>query len=166
VPGCGRTRYLHAHHVLPWALGGATSLDNLVLLCGDHHRLLHDGGFAIVACGEQCFRHYGPDGRPLVGAPDLTGEPDAVAAAYTDITPATIEADWDGSDLRLHDAVAAYLTAWALPTTGEAVSLRRQPAPSAGSVSRSSPGSSTQAGAGPAQADSQSPIRLPSVSVK
>ena len=118
MPGCGRTRYLHAHHVLPWALGGATSLDNLVLLCGEHHRLLHDGGFAIVACGEQRFRHYALDGKPLAGAPELTGRPGAVADAYDDIIPSTIEPDWDGSDLRLHEAVATYLAAWATPPPG------------------------------------------------
>ena len=27
-----------AHHVTGWADGGATSLDNLVMLCGHHHR--------------------------------------------------------------------------------------------------------------------------------
>jgi len=40
-PGCGRTRYLHAHHLVFHAHGGATSLDNLVLLCGHHHRHVH-----------------------------------------------------------------------------------------------------------------------------
>lgn len=35
---CGQTRYLHGHHVRHWAQGGATSLDNLVSLCGFHHR--------------------------------------------------------------------------------------------------------------------------------
>ncbi|WP_341351188.1 HNH endonuclease signature motif containing protein [Nocardioides convexus] len=30
-----------AHHVVHWADGGATSLDNLVLLCRHHHTLTH-----------------------------------------------------------------------------------------------------------------------------
>ncbi len=42
-PGCGATRYLHAHHVVHWEDGGATDLDNLVLLCGQHHRIVHTG---------------------------------------------------------------------------------------------------------------------------
>jgi hypothetical protein len=43
-PGCGqRPRQCHAHHVIHWADGGPTSLDNLVLLCGQHHRLMHHG---------------------------------------------------------------------------------------------------------------------------
>jgi hypothetical protein len=38
---CGAHRFLHAHHIVPHAWGGPTSLANLVLLCGTHHRLLH-----------------------------------------------------------------------------------------------------------------------------
>jgi hypothetical protein len=32
-----------AHHVVHWAVGGPTSLDNLRLLCRRHHRAVHDG---------------------------------------------------------------------------------------------------------------------------
>ncbi len=39
VPGCGATRGLHAHHIRHWEDGGATELDNLVLVCPHHHRL-------------------------------------------------------------------------------------------------------------------------------
>jgi hypothetical protein len=46
-PGCQRTRYVHAHHVDHWIEGGDTSVDNLVLLCSYHHRLLHEGGYRI-----------------------------------------------------------------------------------------------------------------------
>jgi hypothetical protein len=42
-PGCRRPPIMcHAHHIRHWADGGVTSLDNLVLLCGTHHRLIHD----------------------------------------------------------------------------------------------------------------------------
>ena len=41
-PGCDRThRWCHSHHIRNWADGGPTELDNLVLLCGRHHRLIH-----------------------------------------------------------------------------------------------------------------------------
>jgi hypothetical protein len=46
-PGCERRRHLHAHHRQHWAQGGETSLDNLVLLCRHHHRLVHEGGYTI-----------------------------------------------------------------------------------------------------------------------
>jgi hypothetical protein len=40
-PGCGNTRWLQVHHIIPWVTGGPTNLDNLILLCGVHHRLVH-----------------------------------------------------------------------------------------------------------------------------
>jgi hypothetical protein len=41
-PGCTRPPVMcHAHHIVHWADGGKTSLDNLVLVCGEHHRVLH-----------------------------------------------------------------------------------------------------------------------------
>jgi len=48
-PGCGRRpRQCHAHHVVAWADGGPTSLDNLVLLCGAHHRLVHHSHWTVT----------------------------------------------------------------------------------------------------------------------
>ena len=46
-PGCAHQRYVEAHHVKHWIDGGETCLENLVLLCGAHHRLLHHGAFYI-----------------------------------------------------------------------------------------------------------------------
>jgi hypothetical protein len=46
-PGCERNRFVDAHHVRHWAHGGETSLDNLVLLCRHHHRLVHEGGVSV-----------------------------------------------------------------------------------------------------------------------
>ena len=41
-PGCTRPPSMcHAHHITHWADGGPTSLTNLVLLCGEHHRVIH-----------------------------------------------------------------------------------------------------------------------------
>jgi hypothetical protein len=39
-PGCRHTSWLQAHHIVPWALGGPTNLDNLILICGTHHRFV------------------------------------------------------------------------------------------------------------------------------
>ncbi len=42
-PGCRRPPVMcHAHHIKHWVDGGETSLDNLVLLCGTHHRTIHN----------------------------------------------------------------------------------------------------------------------------
>jgi hypothetical protein len=40
--GCTATRELEAHHVIPVEHGGKTELDNLILLCGRHHKATHD----------------------------------------------------------------------------------------------------------------------------
>ncbi|MFC4854143.1 HNH endonuclease signature motif containing protein [Actinophytocola glycyrrhizae] len=44
APGCDRPpEWYEAHHLVHWANGGATSLDNTALLCGYHHTLVHQG---------------------------------------------------------------------------------------------------------------------------
>ena len=45
-PGCG-CRFVEPHHIQHWALGGKTSLCNLVLLCRRHHKMVHEGGFSV-----------------------------------------------------------------------------------------------------------------------
>jgi len=47
-PGCRNKRFVDAHHIQHWSAGGETSLDNLLLLCTRHHRLVHEGGFSIA----------------------------------------------------------------------------------------------------------------------
>lgn len=47
-PGCDRPpRWCDAHHLVPWSEGGATALDNLVLLCRHHHRVIHAGDWQV-----------------------------------------------------------------------------------------------------------------------
>src|SRR5918999_586283 len=58
-PGCENQRFVDAHHVRHWARGGETRLDNLVLLCRRHHRLVHEGGYAV----DERMRFYDPWGR-------------------------------------------------------------------------------------------------------
>jgi hypothetical protein len=75
-PGCDRpASYTAAHHLQHWAEGGATDLDNLVLLCHRHHWMVHEGGWQIVRQEDgdylvippqlDVFRHFarGPDAR-------------------------------------------------------------------------------------------------------
>ena len=50
-PGCTRPpNWCSAHHVKHWADGGPTDIDNLVLLCLVHHRMLHQSGWRIQIC--------------------------------------------------------------------------------------------------------------------
>ena len=64
-PGCGRTKWLKAHHLVHWAKGGATDLDNLVLLCHAHHRLVHEGGWRTSGHPGGDLRFHDPTGRAL-----------------------------------------------------------------------------------------------------
>ena len=61
-PGCGARRYIHAHHVWHWIFGGPTDLDNLTIVCGFHHRLIHERGWAV---------HLGGDGTTTWFAPGM-----------------------------------------------------------------------------------------------
>ena len=47
VPGCRSARNLDLHHIVGRASGGSHEADNLVLLCGGHHALLHENKLSI-----------------------------------------------------------------------------------------------------------------------
>ena len=48
-PGCERqVGWVNAHHIEFWGRGGQTRLNNLVLLCYYHHRLVHEGGWQVL----------------------------------------------------------------------------------------------------------------------
>ncbi len=55
-PGCPETHFVHAHHKQHWADCGPTDLCNLILLCGYHHRFLHEHGWKV---------EDDPEGRPI-----------------------------------------------------------------------------------------------------
>ena len=50
-PGCG-LRFAEGHHITHWAEGGETKLENLLLVCRFHHRLLHEEGWKVDWWGE------------------------------------------------------------------------------------------------------------------
>ncbi len=66
--GC-TSRRCDAHHVKHWSAGGATHLDNLVLLCRRHHRAVHEGGFRVIRGHDGVLTFFRPDGAPLHVAP-------------------------------------------------------------------------------------------------
>ena len=57
-PGCERTRFVDAHHVRHWSRGGETNLDNLVLLCRRHHRLVHEHGYTLSLDDDGTTTHF------------------------------------------------------------------------------------------------------------
>ena len=55
-----------AHHIIHWAQGGPTSIENLCLLCWHHHHLVHEAGFTIT---------LHPSGHAICRRPDGTEIP-------------------------------------------------------------------------------------------
>jgi len=75
-PGCGSTAFANAHHIVWWSRGGATDLDNLVLICGFHHRLVHEHGWRVERTFDGRVRWFRPDGSRYRGGPELpAGKP-------------------------------------------------------------------------------------------
>ena len=68
-PGCGRTRWVNAHHIVHWAQGGVTDRENLVLLCGSHHKLLHERGWKLTGHPDRTLTFIKPNGTPLRSGP-------------------------------------------------------------------------------------------------
>jgi HNH endonuclease len=63
-PGCDRPpEWCDAHHLVHWAQGGETNLDNLVLLCRRHHVLLHEGGWHLARGPDRSIVFTRPAGR-------------------------------------------------------------------------------------------------------
>jgi hypothetical protein len=66
VPGCGATRRLQPHHLVPCCRGGHDGIDNLAMVCPYHHRLLvPHGKWHLIGDPEQI------DGLRLVHDDDL-----------------------------------------------------------------------------------------------
>jgi len=76
-PGCGARRFTHAHHVVWWERGGRTDLENLVLVCGFHHRLVHELGWGVRREADGVTRWFRPDGARYVAGPSPPAGRDA-----------------------------------------------------------------------------------------
>ena len=61
-PGCTHKYYIDGHHIKHWSDGGETSLDNLVLLCRHHHRLVQEGGFTCTKNSQGKVEFRNPQG--------------------------------------------------------------------------------------------------------
>ncbi len=64
-PGCHHQRFVDAHHITHWSAGGETKLDNLMLLCSQHHKLVHEGEFTIQRDYQNHWFFNRPDGRAV-----------------------------------------------------------------------------------------------------
>ena len=131
-PGC-ESRRCDAHHLQHWADGGATRLDNLVLLCRRHHRAVHEEGFRIdlLDAGEVLVTH--PGGWPVLDAPATpvwSGSPmeptDArLQTEGIEVDADTATPDWHGEPLDLDWAIAVLHPGGAGGDVPAGTSLRR-----------------------------------------
>jgi len=86
-PGCRNSRFVDAHHVRHWAAGGETRLDNLLLLCSRHHRLVHEGGYRIDKDFQDRWIFRRPDGIavPACGYRNVDRVDDEVNSKINDL---------------------------------------------------------------------------------
>ena len=101
-PGCG-LRFTDAHHVKHWADGGETSLDNLVLLCSHHHRLVPEEGWSLEWWGKGRPAFIDPRGQQHVDGRQRGPEQAATKDPVSDLI----------ADTRTRGADPDYLTAGA-----------------------------------------------------
>ena len=129
-PGC-TNRLTDAHHVVAWAHGGATTLQNLCSLCRRHHRLVHEHGYRIETAADGELRFVRRDGTPV----PLADERRVALAPTRDAVPALRDANaerglaidastafprWDGEPVDYALAVDALLAD--VPRMGAAAS--------------------------------------------
>ena len=64
-PGCERELHLQCHHVVHRIDGGSNEASNLQLVCWQHHKLIHEGGWSLHGdAGPRCT-WIRPDGSPF-----------------------------------------------------------------------------------------------------
>jgi hypothetical protein len=68
-PLCRRTRWTQIHHIVHWADGGPTDLNNLITLCGFHHRLIHEHQWTISGNPNGTITWHHPTGHPFQPQP-------------------------------------------------------------------------------------------------
>jgi hypothetical protein len=68
-PGCTHTEFTDVHHVLHWTSGGATDLCNLVELCDQHHRFVHEMGWRLSGDANVELTFRSPTGRVSTSTP-------------------------------------------------------------------------------------------------
>ncbi len=77
-PGCAAP-WAEAHHLRAWTDGGRSDLANGILLCGRHHRVVHEHGWRAVAADPTHGSHgrvdfVGPRGQRRPSSPPHTPE--------------------------------------------------------------------------------------------
>jgi len=114
-PGCTCQRFVDAHHIQHWADGGETSMNNLVLLCRRHHRLVHEEEFGLSRGIDGSIKFTLPDGKIISPGPDTRFSGNVVALKARNrekelnITSNTLPPNWTGEKMDHQMAVLGIL---------------------------------------------------------
>jgi hypothetical protein len=68
-PGCTHTEFTDVHHVRHWVDGGPTDIENLVELCDQHHRCVHEMRWKISGNANVELTFQSPTGRRSSSTP-------------------------------------------------------------------------------------------------
>ena len=68
-PGCTHTEFTDVHHVRHWVDDGPTDVENLVELCDQHHRCVHEMGWKISGNANVELTFQSPTGRRSTSTP-------------------------------------------------------------------------------------------------
>ena len=71
-PGCTYTEFTDVHHVRHWIDGGPTDIANLVELCDQHHRCVHEMGWKMSGDANVELTFRSPTGRRSTSTPSPT----------------------------------------------------------------------------------------------
>ncbi len=114
-PGCTCSRFVDAHHIRHWADGGETCLNNQVLLCRRHHRMVHEEGFGIHSQADGAIYFTDPQGQNLPDSGDTRFRGNVFTLMTQNhrsgirITPTTGKCEWGGEVMDDNDAILCLL---------------------------------------------------------
>ncbi len=112
-PGCTNRLYVEGHHIVHWANGGETSLNNILNVCSFHHRFVHEYGYRVELDDAQRPRFFDRRGREVLDVPEPTRR-DRVGFAVIVECNAELEIDaetntclWGGERVHYGDVIDA-----------------------------------------------------------
>ncbi|NNG37627.1 HNH endonuclease signature motif containing protein, partial [Nakamurella aerolata] len=87
-------------HRIPYQAGGATSADNLNLLCKHHHRAKDGGGWTLTRTSDGTYHWTSPLGRTHTREPETWWQPtETTGDRAADASDQSVAANSGGADL-------------------------------------------------------------------
>ena len=109
-PGCDCNKHLDTHHLVHWANGGETSLENLIEVCHHHHQLLHEGQYSASRQSDGALVFKRPDGT-IISQTMETSESIKSGTVSIEPPPLTHQQPWSACGDTMDYSVALYCIA-------------------------------------------------------